>query len=664
TDTAVISISRFSGEGWDRKSSFDAGKVQKELGDLTGESARIFEKGDFYLTNAEQKMVDDVSAAFEKVSVVLNVGGIVDTSWFSKNDRIQGVLLAFQGGMEGGLAAATLLCGLNTPSGKLSDTYAARLEDYPYSETFHASNDYVDYTEDIYVGYRYFETIPGKAEKVVYPFGYGLSYTTFRISDVTITQDGDSFRVTANVCNTGKMPGKEVVQVYCEKPQGRLGKPARELVAFAKTGMLYPGQSQLLGMHFEKYQLSSYDDLGKVTKSAYVLEAGDYFFHVGTSVRDTEKNAFVYSVDRDTVLVQLSEKMKPTQLKARMLSDGSLETLETGTPNDPRANALTPLTEAEYEGFTPDQSFKTGQHMWGPGIEHVHTLEDVAEGTVSMDDFLAQLTDRDLADLLGGQPNTGVADTFGFGNLPLYGIPNIMTEDGPAGLRIRPDRGVCTTAWPCATLLASTWDPAIIEQVGLHAGLEVKENNIGFWLTPAINIHRSPLCGRNFEYYSEDPYLAGKLASAMVRGIQSNRVGVSVKHFALNNKETNRKQSDSRASERAIREIYLKAFELIVKEADPWTIMSSYNIINGHRASENKEMLTDILRGEWGFKGIVTTDWWTAGEHYKELLAGNDIKMGRGYPDRLMQALEIGQITRDDMIVSVTRLLDVLLRFE
>ena len=281
-----------------------------------------------------------------------------------------------------------------------------------------------------------------------------------------------------------------------------------------------------------------------------------------------------------------------------------------------------------------------------------------------MDDFLAQLSDRQIAELLGGQPNTGLADTFGFGNLPLYGIPNIMTEDGPAGLRIRPDRGVYTTAWPCATLLASSWDPEIIEEVGRHAGLEVKENNIGFWLTPAVNIRRSPLCGRNFEYYSEDPYLAGKLASAMVRGIQSNRIGVSVKHFALNNKETNRKQSDSRASERAIREIYLKAFEIIVTDTDPWTIMSSYNIINGHRASENRELLEDILRGEWGFKGIVTTDWWTAGEHYKELLAGNDIKMGRGYPDRLMQAQEMGLITRADMEVSVRRLLDVLMRFE
>lgn len=664
TDTAIISISRYSGEGWDRKSSFDGDKLQKEDGDLTGVAAKIFKKGDFYLTDEEQKMVDAVTESFGCVIVVLNVGGIVDTGWFRDYDRIQGVLLAFQGGMEGGLAAATLLCGLNTPSGKLSDTYAARLEDYPSTKTFHASNDHVDYFEDIYVGYRYFETIPGMAEKVVYPFGFGLSYTTFEIRDVAITQNGDDFRVLAEVLNTGDFSGKEVVQVYCEKPQGKLGKPARELVAFAKTKALAPGESQRLCMSFDAYGLASYDDLGKIEKSAYVLEAGDYFFHVGTSVRDTVKNAFVFRVDSDRVVEKLSEKMAPAELEKRMLADGSFETLPMGTPNDKNENALTPLSEAEYEGFTPDVDFKAGQHMWGPGIENVKTLSDVAAGKVTLDDFLSQLSDRMLAELLGGQPNTGLADTFGFGNLPLYGIPNVMTEDGPAGLRIRPDRGVCTTAWPCATLLASSWDPCIIEEVGYHAGLEVKENNIGFWLTPAINIHRSPLCGRNFEYYSEDPYLTGKLASAMVRGIQSNRIGASVKHFALNNKETNRKQCDSRASERAIREIYLKAFEIIVKEADPWTIMSSYNVINGHRASEYKDMLEGILRDEWDFKGFVTTDWWTAGEHYKELLAGNDIKMGRGYPDRLMEALEKGVITRENMLVSVKRMLNVLMRLE
>jgi beta-glucosidase len=239
-----------------------------------------------------------------------------------------------------------------------------------------------------------------------------------------------------------------------------------------------------------------------------------------------------------------------------------------------------------------------------------------------------------------------------------------MTTDGPAGLRIQPQVGVKTTAFPCATLLACTWDPDVAEKVGIAGGEEVKENNIGVWLTPAMNIHRSPLCGRNFEYYSEDPYLTGKMAAGMIRGIQSNRVGATAKHFALNNKETNRKNSDSRASERAIREIYLKAFEIVVKESQPWSIMTSYNIINGRRASENEDMLEGILRGEWVFDGMVTTDWWTYGENYKECKAGNDMKMGCGYPERVLSALEKGAITREELEKAAKNILGLILRID
>lgn len=283
---------------------------------------------------------------------------------------------------------------------------------------------------------------------------------------------------------------------------------------------------------------------------------------------------------------------------------------------------------------------------------------------MTLDEFLAQMTDEELAHLLGGQPNTGVANTFGFGNMPDYGIPGVMTADGPAGLRIEPKCGVKTTAWPCATLLACTWDADVVYAVGEAGAREVKENNIGVWLTPAINIHRSPLCGRNFEYYSEDPYLTGKLAGAMVRGIQSERIGATVKHFAFNNKETNRRDSDSRVSERAAREIYLKAFEIIVKEAKPWCVMSSYNIVNGYRTSENKELLEDILRGEWGFDGVVTSDWWTLGEHYKETKAGNDIKMACGFPDNLMLARDKGLLSREELLRCAKRVLELLLKID
>lgn len=288
----------------------------------------------------------------------------------------------------------------------------------------------------------------------------------------------------------------------------------------------------------------------------------------------------------------------------------------------------------------------------------------MAEGRAKLDAFLAQLSDQDLAELLGGQPNTGVANTFGFGNLPEYGVPNVMTADGPAGLRIAPECGVCTTAWPCATMLASTWNTQLVREVGRAAAREVKENNIQIWLAPAMNIHRSPLCGRNFEYYSEDPVLTGTMAAAMVEGVQSQKVAATVKHFACNNKETNRKNSDSRVSERALREIYLKGFEICVRKSQPWVLMTAYNLVNGERASESKDLLDGILREEWGFKGVITTDWWTKGEHYKEAKAGNDIKMGTGYPQRLIQALEKGLITRQDLEVCARRVLELILKLD
>ena len=655
TDTAIISICRFSGEGWDRTAAPDASWESAE---------RIFEEGDFYLSHGESAMVEAVKGSFAKVIVVLNVGGMVASEWFKSAGEIQSVLLAWQGGMEGGLAAAELLLGEGNPCGKLSDTFAKSLEDYPSTEGFHESDAFVDYTEDIYVGYRYFETVPGAADRVNYPFGYGLSYTEFRLSGQLVEYLGqDSFRVTADVCNVGAYPGKEVVQVYYSAPQGRLGKPARELAAFCKTRLLAPGETQTVTMYFQRKAMASYDDLGKVAGSAYVLEKGEYHFYVGTSVRDTAENAFVYVQDKDEVVEQLSGKLVPVQLKKRMLSDGSYEALPLGEPVDTDATVLGRINWWEKDGLLPSVRAREGHIAWNPKKVPC-SFEAVAEGRASVDEFLAQLSDEQLAELLGGQPNTGVANTCGYGNLPEYGVPSIMTADGPAGLRIEGKCGVCTTAFPCATQRACTWNPELVEQVGAAGGAEVKENNIGVWLTPAINIHRSPLCGRNFEYYSEDPLLTGKLAAAMVKGIQSNHVAATVKHFAMNNKETNRKESDSRASERAIREIYLRAFEIVVKESKPWSIMSSYNIINGCRASENRELLEDILRGEWGFDGMVTTDWWTLGEAYKEVKAGNDMKMGCGFPERLLKALELGALTRGQMEICARRVLGLILRID
>lgn len=668
TDTAVISICRFSGEGWDRKSIVETENknIWASEEEMARRSAEIFEDGDFYLTHAEQEMVNTVKQNFARVIVVMNVGGMVDTSWFHDDAQIQSVLMAWQGGMEGGLATAELLAGEGNPSGKLSDTFARELNDYPSTYNFHESEKYVEYTDDIYVGYRYFETIPGAKEKVNYPFGFGLSYTQFVLGESQISIEEDQIRCMVSVTNTGDMAGKEVVQAYYGAPQGRLGKAARVLCAFAKTRLLQPGETQLMTLCWKIADMASYDDCGKVCKSAYVLEQGEYRFYIGTSVRDAVENATVYTAAKDIVTQQLTSRLAPTSLTKRMLADGTYEELETTEPIDTDANELEKMTTEEMEAFAPKTEGRARWRLWGdktPDKQH-HFLIEAAEGKITLEEFMAQLSDEQLAELLGGQPNTGVANTFGFGNLPDYGVPNIMTADGPAGLRISPECGVCTTAWPCSTLIACTWNPEVAQQVGAAGGAEVKENNIAVWLTPAVNIHRSPLCGRNFEYYSEDPYLTGKMASAMVKGIQSNHVGATVKHFALNNKETNRKNSDSRASERAIREIYLKAFEIIVKEANPWAIMSSYNIVNGRRTSENHELLTDVLRGEWGFEGAVTTDWWTNGEHYKEVAAGNDIKMATGFPERLMEALHKGIITRAELETCAKRVLNLILKVD
>ncbi len=667
TDTAIITICRFSGEGWDRKSIVDDGNENLWEGEraMAERSAEIFADGDFCLSKAETAMVKAVKENFPKVAVVMNVGGMVDTSWFVDEDKIGAVLMAWQGGMEGGLAAAELLMGKGNPSGKLSDTFAKTLEDYPSTYNFHESRAYVDYTDDIYVGYRYFETIPGAADKVNYPFGYGLSYTTFDVNTLSATEAGGKVSIHVQVTNTGNVAGKEVVQVYFGAPQGRLGKPARALIAFKKTRELQAGESQHITLHFDVDDMASYDDLGKIQKSAYLLEKGEYAFYVGTSVRDVQRTAFTYTLGEDRVVKQLESRLAPSSLAKRMLADGSYEELPRTEPNDPDACGLEKMPAELLEGYVPENRGRGRYHLWKePYKKGAHILLEAAEGKITVEEFLAQLSDEEVAHLLGGQPNTGVANTFGYGNLPEYGVPSIMTADGPAGLRIAPQCGVNTTCWPCSTLLACSFNEELVEAVGAAGGAEVKENNIAMWLTPAVNIHRSPLCGRNFEYYSEDPFLTGKLAAAMVRGIQSNHVGATVKHFALNNKETNRKNSDSRVSERAAREIYLKAFEMIVREAQPWSIMTSYNIINGHRASENVQLLEGILRKEWGYEGCVTTDWWTCGEHYKETKAGNDVKMGCGYPERLMEAMEKGYLTRKEMEACAKRVLELILKID
>lgn len=623
TDTAVITICRYSCENEDRKN------------DGTDNY--------FYLSDAEQKMVTAVTENFTNVVVLLNVGAMIDTSWFAYNDRISSAIMLWQGGMEGGLAAADMLVGDANPSGKLVDTCAKTFEDYPSSAGFHESEEYVQYDEDIFVGYRYFETIPGKKECVVYPFGYGLSYTTFSFSDIFAFNNENKIFVTLTVTNTGAHVGKEVVQLYYSAPLGKITKPAKELCAFAKTKLLQPGESQELCLSFAIKDMASFDDMGDIARSSYVLEKGTYKLYIGTSVREVAEIDYAYHLEEHVIIEKLHSYGAPEKLKRRMLSDGSYQTLE-----------CAPITRTTFPC----------DYQFAKAPEAEHKLIDVVDGKIDLDTFIAQLTDEELCNLVGGQPPTGLSDTCGMGNLKRLEIPNVMTIDGPAGVRLRRLSGIKSTAFPVATALASTWNVNLLEEIGRAGALETKENNLSIWLTPALNIHRSPLCGRNFEYYSEDPHISGKMAAAMVRGIQEQNIVAVPKHFACNNKETNRFWSDSIVSERALREIYLKGFEICVKESKPRMIMTSYNIINGIAASENAELIQGILRGEWGFDGMLTSDWENGKPHVQEVIAGNDIKMDKGEPDKLMNALKEGTLTREELAVCVKRILEMILWVE
>ncbi len=643
TDVAVITISRFS----------------KEAADRTGAAY----DGDFYLSREEETMINKVLSVFDKVVVILNTGGMMDTLWFKDNAKIPAALLAWQAGMVGGLAMADILCGDVCPSGRLTDTFAANFAAYPSSENFNESDLYVEYQEDIFVGYRYFETIPGAAEKVCYPFGYGLSYTDFAISDVAY-REGEKLTVSAKITNAGNCAGKQVVQLYCQAPQGKLGKASRVLVGFAKTKLLAPGESETVEITFGLDKLASFDDVGCVAANAYVLEQGEYRFFLGENVRDARLIQGKFVAAEDIVLEQLTAKCVPHNLTRRMKADGSYE--ETGMPKaerEPYGFYKDPLLPTTGLGTPPQEAFWQIQRN-EKNVPIRPQLIDVWKGKITLDELVDELNDREMIHLLCGQPNRGPANTFGWGNLPNFGVPNAMTADGPAGLRFRPHINVKTTAFPCATLLACTWNTDLVYLVGEAGAREVKENGIGTWLTPATNIHRSPLCGRNFEYYSEDPVLSGAMAAAMTKGIQSLGVAVSLKHFVCNNKEINRKNSDSIVSQRALREIYLKPFEICVKEADPWTIMSSYNLMNGIHTSSNRELLTDILRGEWGFNGVVTSDWYTYEQQYKEIAAGNDIKMGTGMPEHTYKMLCEGKLKRKDIRISAKRVLELILKLD
>ena len=549
------------------------------------------EEGSYYLTQTEREMLRQVSGAFEKVVLIMNCGSIMDLSFLQEYD-IPAVLYAWQLGQESGNAVADVLSGKVNPCGKLTDTIACRYEDYPSSRYF-GNKKFNNYTEDVFVGYRYFDTF-GKA--VLYPFGFGLSYTTFEMETVAASRSEDSTMLQIKVTNTGSVPGKEVVQIYCNSPEGKLSKPNKVLVTFGKTKLLAAGESETLTLCAKDYDCASYDDCGDSGyKNAFVLEAGTYQLLAG-NCSTTEVIAFRFDVPQTKNLCQCKEACIPSE-PFQILTKNGMKQVATGK-RCLKGRILHNLPkEIPYTG---DQGIK---------------LSDVKAGNATLEQFVAQLTDKELADLSRGEGGMGsalgtVGNAGAFGGiteeLRAKGIPPIITADGPSGLRVKK----FTSLMPCGTAIACTWDTELAEELFRKEGEEAKHFGVDVILSPGMNIHRNPLCGRNFEYYSEDPLLTGKIAAAAVRGIQSAGISACPKHFACNNQEVNRNRNDSRVSQRALREIYLKGFEICIKESRPQNLMTSYNKINGVWSHYNYDLATTILRDEWGYGGNIVTDWW------------------------------------------------------
>ncbi len=579
SDSAIVVIGRAAGEDRENK----------------------LEQGSYYLTDTEIKMLDLVTAHFNKVTVIMNCGNIVDMAWTEKyGDKITALVYAWQCGMESGNALANMLMGKTTPSGKLPCTIARNYEDYSSSANF-GGKDYNNYEEDIFVGYRYFETFC--RDKVLYPFGFGLSYTEFEIKPVSFERKDDKFYITADVKNIGNVSGKEIVQLYVKAPQGKLSKAERSLVAFGKTNALAPDESESIHFEFSLYDISSFDDCSKSShKYAYVIESGEYTFYIGNSVRTDMKAGSVQL--EDMVIEQLDEVCGIKDSFERMVAkekDGRLIIgKEQLAPSKPYLkDRITNNLPVEI-GFKGDKGYK---------------LADVKDGKITLDDFISQLNNDELEALTRGQGMmnsdlgvVGNAGAFG-GIIPLLrekGVAPIITTDGPAGIRIKK----YTSLIPCGTALASTWNCGLVKLLTTVMGAEMLEHGSDVLLAPGMNIQRNVLCGRNFEYFSEDPVLSGKMGAAYVNGIQTNGVSACPKHFACNNQELRRTKNDSRVSQRALREIYLKGFEICVKESKPLNIMTSYNKINGVWSHYNYDLVTTVLRKEWGYEGNVMTDWW------------------------------------------------------
>lgn len=625
-DAAIVIIGRTAGEEMDNK----------------------LEKGAFLLSDLEEDMLRRVTSAFDKTVVLLNTGGLIDMSFMDRYP-VSAVMYVWQGGMVGGAGTAAVLTGEVSPSGKLPDTIAYEISDYP-SDKFFGSGDMDCYGEDIYVGYRYFETFA--KDRVRFPFGFGMSYTSFDITASDFKLDGDKVTGSVNVKNTGSTPGREVVQIYCSAPQGKLGKPARVLCGFDKTRTLQPGESQTLSFEIPLESVASYDDSGVTGhKSAWILEQGGYVFYAGADVRSASE---AYSLTLpETVVRQCKSALGPLTAFKRMVNSSGKPEFE----DVPLTGEAFPHDHAKL----PAEISQTGDR----GIR----LADVVNGKNTLEEFTAQLTDYDLSCIIRGEGmgspkvTAGTAAAFGgvSDTLTALGIPCACCDDGPSGMRL--DCGTKAFSLPNGTLLASTFDRPLMTELFTFMGLEMHTNQVDCLLGPGMNIHRHPLNGRNFEYFSEDPYLTGEMASAELAGLHSTGAEGTIKHFCGNNRETRRHFLDSVISERALREIYLRGFEKAVKKGGAKSVMTTYGQVNGVWTAGNYDLVTGILRDDWGFDGFTMTDWWAninrrgkapdKSDFAAMAMTQNDVYMvtadGAACNDNTLDSLKSGELTRGEL---------------
>lgn len=625
-DAAIVIIGRTAGEEMDNK----------------------LEKGAFLLSDLEEDMLRRVTSAFDKTVVLLNTGGLIDMSFMDRYP-VSAVMYVWQGGMVGGAGTAAVLTGEVSPSGKLPDTIAYEISDYP-SDKFFGSGDMDCYGEDIYVGYRYFETFA--KDRVRFPFGFGMSYTSFDITASDFKLDGNKVTGSVNVKNTGSTPGREVVQIYCSAPQGKLGKPARVLCGFDKTRTLQPGESQTLSFEIPLESVASYDDSGVTGhKSAWILEQGGYVFYAGADVRSASE---AYSLTLpETVVRQCKSALGPLTAFKRMVNSSGKPEFE----DVPLTGEAFPHDHAKLPAEIP----QTGDR----GIR----LADVVNGKNTLEEFTAQLTDYDLSCIIRGEGmgspkvTAGTAAAFGgvSDTLTALGIPCACCDDGPSGMRL--DCGTKAFSLPNGTLLASTFDRPLMTELFTFMGLEMHTNQVDCLLGPGMNIHRHPLNGRNFEYFSEDPYLTGEMASAELAGLHSTGAEGTIKHFCGNNRETRRHFLDSVISERALREIYLRGFENAVKKGGAKSVMTTYGQVNGVWTAGNYDLVTGILRDDWGFDGFTMTDWWAninrrgkapdKSDFAAMAMAQNDVYMvtadGAACNDNTLDSLKSGELTRGEL---------------